>query len=96
MPNIPVQGRRVYPPEYTQLKTSDIEPGDYWKDESMGWMCRSPIGGPVGSLRAHDVTEHEDKTITVHPSILITGYDEEKKEDFQYHGYLQKGVWYQV
>ena len=41
----------------------------------------------MGGLENHDVTEHEDGTITVSPSILITG------EGGSWHGYLELGVW---
>jgi hypothetical protein len=41
----------------------------------------------MGNLAKHEVTEHEDGTITVKPSILVTNYIGE------YHGFLEKGVW---
>lgn len=66
------------------------EPGDYWRQDRDGawvWMCHCP--GPndmVGDLSKHDVIEHEDGTITVSPSILVTGGGE-------WHGYLEHGEW---
>jgi hypothetical protein len=42
-----------------------------------------------GNLERHDVTVHDDKTITVSPSILVTGGGE-------WHGYLERGVWRSV
>jgi hypothetical protein len=45
----------------------------------------------MGSLAKHDVIEHEDGTITVSPSILITGY--EGDHQVQWHGYLERGRW---
>lgn len=70
----------------------NFESGDYgkWKDE---WYCLPPKCGigfnaPHGNITAHDITEHDDGTITVSPSILITTYDGKR-----WHGYLKKGVW---
>lgn len=44
--------------------------------------------GSVGDLSGHEVTEHDDGTITVSPSILIN-----QPPDKQWHGYLERGVW---
>ena len=79
-----IQGRRVYPDERGIL---GFAPGDYGKDARGIWMCRCPDPDiHVGSLEAHTVVEHEDGTITVSPSILIT-------ESKQWHGYLERGEW---
>jgi hypothetical protein len=88
-----MQGRRIYPPPYSELKLSDVQPGDYWLDsETETWMCRVP-NGHFGGLKNHSVTDHGDGTITVSPSILVTGYDDEKGENATWHGYLEKGIW---
>jgi len=56
------------------------------------WMCRVPATGfGSGTLGNHQVTEHEDGTITVSPSILSYGHDGK-----QWHGYLERGVWREV
>jgi hypothetical protein len=48
----------------------------------------------MGNLSAHTVTEHEDGTITVHPSIKIsTSMDGGVTWKELYHGWLVKGVW---
>jgi hypothetical protein len=60
--------------------------GEYGKDARGVWMAR-PHGSHTGSLENHEVTEHEDGTITVSPSILI---DDGRGE---WHGYLERGVW---
>lgn len=60
----------------------------YWKDKRGVWMLYLPAGG-VGDLSAHDVTEHEDGTVTVSPSILVTS----SRKDRRRHGYLKRGVW---
>lgn len=48
----------------------------------------------MGSLSAHEVMEHADGTITVSPSILITG--EDGNGAIRWHGYLENGVWREV
>lgn len=61
----------------------------YWWDDGYGaWMLYLP-GGGLGNLRSHDVTQHEDGTITVSPSILVTNPKGTKRR----HGYLKRGVW---
>ena len=57
---------------------------DYWKDFNGVWMCYSPAG--IGKLTNHEITVHKDGTITVQPSILITGEGE-------WHGTIERGVW---
>lgn len=87
-----LQGQRIYPNDEGDLVFS--EPGMYGKDEHYGvWFARPPHGS-VGSLRNHEITEHEDGTITVSPSILITTHD--KNEQTVWHGYLEHGVWREV
>ena len=81
-----MQGRRLYSPKY-----QDCEAGDYWLNELRTppvWELRSP-NGHLGSLGNHDVVEHEDGTITVSPSILISN----PQQGELYHGFLEKGIW---
>lgn len=60
------------------------------------WMACTP-NGHVGNLSRHDITEHEDGTITVSPSILVsTSYDGGKTTVELWHGYLERGVWRSV
>jgi len=78
-----------------------MQPGEYGKDEDGVWYCCAPAPvdkdgfGFHGTLgdgkgdRGHIVTEHEDGTITVFPSILIT------RHDGSWHGYLERGIWRQ-
>lgn len=72
-----------------------IEPGDYRRtqhpDGSWHWYCRTP-NGHHGNLDAHDIVEHEDGTITVSPSILVT-MRRESDEVEVWHGYLEHGTW---
>ena len=58
------------------------------RDGERLWMVRTP-NGHLGNLAAHDVTEHEDGTITVSPSILVSN----PQEGELYHGFLVKGEW---
>ncbi len=64
------------------------KPGDFGRDEEFGdWWCKTP-NGYMGRLSNHEVTEHTDGTITVHPSIKISDDTGEL-----WHGWLQQGVW---
>lgn len=70
-----------------------LEPGEYGFHHQLGmWYCRAPQTGDfyagMGNLSKHEVVEHADGTITVSPSILITGHHGK-----QWHGWLEKGVW---
>jgi hypothetical protein len=97
-------GRRIQPNENGWL-TTPFEPGDYGralpKRNADGsepdvftrrgwWQLRAP-NGHSGCLDpdVHTVTEHEDGTITVSPSIVINGADGSEL----YHGWLERGVW---
>lgn len=59
----------------------------YWKTADGTWKLYLP-GCGVGDLTNHRVIEHEDGTITVEPSILVTGH-----QDIQRHGYITNGQW---
>lgn len=78
-----MQGRR------RDVHFLDMEPGDYGRWGS-DWICKSP-NGLVGNLKLHKVTENEDRTITVEPSILING-----GARGSFHGFLERGVWREV
>ena len=72
-------------------------PGSYGKviDEDMGkehWYCCTP-NGEMGNLGAHKVTEHEDRTITVSPSILVSIQLTSGGRKELWHGWLERGVW---
>ena len=74
-------------------------PGEYSKHKtSLGvvWFFIPPKaltedGPDIASIRNHTVIEHEDGTITVSPSILVTYYAGDKTTSW--HGYLEKGIW---
>jgi hypothetical protein len=70
-----------------------LNAGEYGKHSESGeWYCVPP-NHPfhLGALRGHEVTEHDDGSITVSPSILIRHY-----RDGDWHGYLERGVWREV
>ncbi len=62
----------------------------YWKDKDGHWLLYLPNCG-VGNLSNHQVTEHEDGTISVTPSIRVTGHDHGSQ--VIRHGNLTRGVW---
>jgi hypothetical protein len=91
-----MQGRRVpFRPAFPGGAEQAL-PGDYCKvppDVQLGrlgilWLLVDPTGG-AGSLIAdnHTVTEHEDGSITVSPSLVMPG---------GWHGWLERGVWRSV
>lgn len=81
-----MQGRR------RDNNTLALEHGDYaWGERHEVWFCCPPRGA-VGSLADHTVTEHEDGTITVSPSILMPS----TTEHGNWHGYLEHGIWREV
>lgn len=75
-----------------------LAPGEYSKVPEIGaypahWHACSP-NGEHANLSAHDVTEHEDGTITVSPSIgVFHSMEDHAAGRFAYHGYLERGMW---
>jgi hypothetical protein len=71
------------------------EPGTYGKGSDGKWFGCPPQsldsdGFPLAAnLSNHQVEEHEDGTITVSPSILITAAHRSKL----WHGFLERGEW---
>lgn len=71
------------PGEYSKIKTGD----------TFSWYAHCPCQGElIGNLSEHKVIEHDDGTITVSPSILVT-WREHGIEITRWHGFLEKGVW---
>lgn len=85
-----MQGKRVEPIDGDLF----LKAGEYGINPKDGkWYARPPdpdVG--MGNLSGHDVTEHEDGTITVSPSILISMPDGREL----WHGYLERGIWREV
>ena len=71
-----------------------LKPGEYARIRGV-WHCCTP-SNHLGNLGNHDVTEHEDGTITVSPSILVFSEDGKGNRNEHWHGYLQAGVWREV
>ncbi len=80
-------GIRKYTDENGRLYLAE---GEYGQNEDGVWMARPP-GGHLGNLSNHDVVEHEDGSITVSPSILIT--EPHPDGERRWHGYLERGIW---
>ncbi len=64
--------------------------GFYGKDRDGEWFLRLR-GCHAGTLRKHTVTEHEDGTITVSPSILH--HEPVNLGGATRHGFLERGIW---
>lgn len=76
------------PPERGAIPADlDMSAICYWQNGGIWWLYLP--GGGIGNLPNHDVTEHEDGTITVSPSVLMTS----NRADRRRHGFLRKGVW---
>jgi hypothetical protein len=100
-----MKGRRV---EFVDPTTDDgLEPGDYYKDDRGHWCVVAPVPrDEYGFLLTADVstwtvTEHEDGTITVSPSIFWGegGYPNSPPEwavAHTWHGFLEHGEWVPV
>lgn len=69
--------------------SSTLPHGSYWKHDGL-WYCITP-NGCFGNLAKHAIAEHEDGTITVSPSILVSYPN--RSEPKSWHGYLEKGMW---
>lgn len=90
-----VKGTRVYPdtddPE--EDVAHGLKAGEYCKQPYDGkWYAMAPGDhNLLIGLAGHKVEEHQDGTITVTPSIIVTKHDNDCK--LQWHGYLTKGEW---
>ena len=65
-----------------------LKPGEYGKWTDGTWFACTP-NGHGANLGNHSVTENADGTVTVAPSILVSGRD----TGSLWHGYLTRGVW---
>lgn len=61
----------------------------YFHHEGEWWIYLPCCG--AGRLPNHTIEEHDDRTISVTPSILLTGHKDGERT--QRHGYLTRGVW---
>lgn len=61
-----------------------LKPGEYCLWNGV-WYGQTP-NDMLANLAKHTVTENADGTISVSPSILVTGGG-------QWHGHLEHGIW---
>lgn len=97
-----MQGRRVDWPdgaipidwERSAAGCAKLEPGDYSGPWRGLWYFCTPNGhtGCIDS-KIHSVTEHEDGTVTVAPSISLRQGSLRHGGTELWHGYLERGVW---
>jgi hypothetical protein len=73
-------------PEFTW---DEVSPGDYWKRRDGSWYLQAPSGEHGAANARWTITEHEDGTITVSPSLFFN-------TPRGWHGFLEKGVWRKV
>lgn len=86
-----VEGRRVECSDDEALVLG-MRAGEYGVTGTGAWYARCPVAWwAMANLSKHRVTEHEDGTITVTPSIEVTGGEGER-----WHGFLQRGQWTEV
>lgn len=76
------QAKRLYTPEGRLHPDIEDDVICYWRDHVGMWWVYLPRGG-AGYLENHTVTEHEDQTISVMPSIKLG----------KRHGFLERGIW---
>jgi hypothetical protein len=67
-----------------------LKPGEYGKWTDGTWYGCTPTDEGC-NLGSHQVTEHEDGTITVFPSIGIS--KAAGGAPYVWHGFLRRGVW---
>ena len=78
-----------------RLDCSIFQPGEYGKvANGVFYACVPDMPDMIANLGGHKVIEHEDGTITVSPSILIT--TKNGGNQIQWHGYLERGIWREV
>lgn len=94
---VAVRGRRA-PVDKDGFFVDFGRPGDYGRlvrtmeqvhgfMEQLHWQVTAPDGSSCRlDPEIHDVTEHSDGTISVHPSIITKTW----------HGWLVKGIWKSV
>lgn len=81
-----MKGERVQDYDYETRAYPRMKPGQYGIRFGAWYGCTP--NGHACNLSQHTVSEHEDGTITVHPSIKVSNQDGEL-----WHGFLEHGVW---
>lgn len=87
------QGYRVYLGRDERAPIEHL--GAYWRDPAnpLEWYAVSPTG-LLAALRGHTVTQHDDGSITVSPSIAVRQGVE--ADSPAWHGFLERGIWREV
>lgn len=88
-----MQGRRLADGFADQegFSWDQVKPGDYFQQSPGHWFLCAPSGEHGGcNTTTWSITEHEDGSITVSPSLWFN------KDLNGWHGFLQRGVWRQV
>lgn len=75
--------------------TPGRKPGEYWRNGER-WLAMTPPAnhtpdGHYVDVTTWTVTEHEDGSITVSPSIFVN-----QGRPNAWHGFLERGVWREV
>jgi hypothetical protein len=65
----------------------DPDAAERWRDRMNRWQVCSPTGDQ-GAIETHTVTEHEDGTVTMRPSL-----DWSQRRPGGWHGWLTAGEW---
>lgn len=72
--------------------SSALPCGSYWQRDGRLY-CITP-NGHFGDLSKHALTEHEDGTLTVSPSIRVSTTRPKDGASIElWHGFLERGVW---
>lgn len=71
------------------FRWEDVAPGDYWKTRGDRWHLIAPSGEHGGADARWSVTEHDDGTITISPSLFFNS-------PHGWHGFLERGIWRSV
>lgn len=91
-----MQGKRT-----DDIPVHELQPGNYCRlvngTGGVSWYGMTP-NGLLCNLTGHAVTEHEDGSITVAPSILVNGMPVRDgptcgEPPTRWHGYLERGFW---
>ena len=79
-------GDRV--PDFS-MKPHQLKPGEYGRCAPDGdWYGIPPGTAVLANFAGHDITEHDDGTVTVAPSILVG-----RCHQVDWHGFLERGEW---
>jgi hypothetical protein len=82
-----MQGKRFYPDDKRDFPNIR---GEYMKQADGSWLLCLPTGihATINS-KIWNITEHDDGTITVSPSIYTKS---PANNEYDWHGFLEKGI----